>query len=391
MPSGAKKRKAAKKKKEQQSINNSNNSSSVDNSSPRGNDDPKSQDERESDGGEVGSPASREHNSEQHSFNEENEESEKTDSSSFASECKPVEGVAKDAEGSQKVGVEDDTVVTTERELNREQYMESKEVSVEHVESAKESHDGDDKSSSNSSSDDESRVFDMKWKEEAHNSASGNMEKVFPEEETQVLEIEKSIKEATGNSVADTAHTVVLVTPVVPLSDVAKHVMEGVEVENSEVLCVVEPGLKENEDKLLLESSDVVSSLVPKKNKDSFFSLLDENVGPSTNVVSSTVNGNENKVLTSPGAHSSETSIYAENVNDLGTLNGTVIGNEAKTLTSSGTCTSETSNETNNTKDTRISEYTETQPLVPPAAQVSQRTSWTSCCGLFDVFTGSNR
>ncbi|KAF2314640.1 hypothetical protein GH714_028153 [Hevea brasiliensis] len=358
MPSGAKKRKAAKKKKEQQSNNNSNNSSSVDNSSPRGNGDPKSQDERESDGGEVGSPASREHNSEQHSFNEENEESEKTDSSSFASECKPVEGVTKDAEGSQKVGVEDDTVVIIERDLNPEQYMESKEVSVEHVESAKESHDGDDKSSSSSSSDDESRVFDMKWKEEADNSASGIVEKVFPEEETQVLEIEKSIKEATGNSVADTAHTVVLVTPVVPMSDVAKHVMEGVEVENSEALGVVEPGLKENEDKLL---SDVVSSLVPKKNKDSFSPLLDENVGASTNVVSSTVNGNENKVLTSPGALSSETSIYAENVSDLGTLNGTVSGNEAKTSTSSGTCTSETSNDTNNAKDTRISEYTETQ------------------------------
>lgn len=31
------------------------------------------------------------------------------------------------------------------------------------------------------------------------------------------------------------------------------------------------------------------------------------------------------------------------------------------------------------------------QPLVPQAPQVSQRTSWMSCCGLFDLFTGSNR
>ncbi|XP_021594576.1 uncharacterized protein LOC110601663 isoform X2 [Manihot esculenta] len=383
MPSGAKKRKAAKKKKEQQS----NNSSSVDNSSPRGNDDPKSQDE--SDGGEVGSPASQEHHSEQNPFNEENEESDKKDSS-FASGCTPVEGVTKDAEGSQKVGVEDNTAVTIERELNPEQYMESKDISVEHVESAKDSHDGDDKSSSNSS-DGESRVFDIKWKEEA-NSASSNVEKAFPEEVTQIFEIGQTLEEAAGNLVAKTVPTG-LVTPVLPMYEVAKHVMEGAEVENSEVLDVVELGLKENEDKFLLQSSDVVSALVPEKNKDNFFPVLDKNVGPSTDVICSTANGNEYKTLTLSGAYSAETSLYAENVNDSGNSNGTVIANEptTKMSKSSGNYTSETSNDADKAKDTEISRYTESQPLVPPAPQVSQRTSWMSCCGLFEVFTVSNR
>ncbi|KAJ9135935.1 hypothetical protein P3X46_033055 [Hevea brasiliensis] len=391
MPSGAKKRKAAKKKREQQANNNSNNSSSLDDSSPRGSEDPRSQDERESDSGEVGSPLSQDHHNDQHPFNEENQESEKTNSSSLASECKPNDGVIEDAEGSQKIGVGDDTIVIIEKELNPEQYMESKDVNVEHVQSAKEAHDGYDKSSSSSSSDDEPQVLDKKWKEEALNSASDNVQKVFTEEVTQALGLEKPLNKANGNSFTETAPSVDLVAPVVPMSEVAKHVMEGAEVENSEVLDVVEPGLKENEEKLLRESNDVLSRLVPEKNKDNLFPLLDENVGSSTNMVSSTVNGNEDKALPLSGAHSAETSMYAENIKDSGILSVNVVGNESRTLTSSGAYTSETSNDADKAKDIETSEYTETQPLVPPAPQVSQRTSWMSCCGLFDVFIGSNR
>ncbi|KAF2282800.1 hypothetical protein GH714_043091 [Hevea brasiliensis] len=287
MPSGAKKRKAAKKKREQQANNNSNNSSSLDDSSPRGSEDPRSQDERESDSGEVGSPLSQDHHNDQHPFNEENQESEKTNSSSLASECKPNDGVIEDAEGSQKIGVGDDTIVIIEKELNPEQYMESKDVNVEHVQSAKEAHDGYDKSSSSSSSDDEPQVLDKKWKEEALNSASDNVQ-------------------------------------------------------------------KENEEKLLRESNDVLSRLVPEKNKDNLFPLLDENVGSSTNMVSSTVNGNEDKALPLSGAHSAETSMYAENIKDSGILSVNVVGNESRTLTSSGAYTSETSNDADKAKDMRL-------------------------------------
>eukprot|EP00257_Ricinus_communis_P016747 XP_015575007.1 origin recognition complex subunit 1 isoform X2 [Ricinus communis] len=357
MPSGAKRRKAAKKKKEQQTNNNTNTNSS---STINRNNDPKSQDERDSDGGEVGSPASQDHHNQEHPFNEDNEESEKRDHSTFVSDYKPVEGVTSDAQGSQNVGVEDDSVVKIERELNSELDIESKDVGVEHVESAKESHDGDDKSSSSSSSDDESRTFEKKWKEEDCNSAldaasCNTVEKVFPEE--------------------------------VLMSEVAKHTMEGAEVENPEILDVIEPGLKESEDKLLPKSNDVIAGLVPEKNENKAFPIVDENVGASTTLIISDVNGNEGKIS---DAHT-ETTICAERTKDSETLGGAVIGNVGKSLTSFGAHVSEACNDAIKVRDYETSEYAENQPLVPPAQRVTQRTSWMSCCGLFDVFIGSNR
>ncbi|KDP21191.1 hypothetical protein JCGZ_21662 [Jatropha curcas] len=371
MPSGAKKRKAAKKKKQQ--ANNNGDNSSINNSNPQGNDDPKSQDERESDGGDTGSPKSQDQHNQQDSANEENEESVKRDSPSFLSENRPIESVTGDAEGSQKVGVEDDTVIKIERELNSEQDIESKDVIVQ-VE-AKELLDGDNKSSSSSSSDEEPHVFDKKWKEESHNSVG----KVFPEEVTQVSGIEKSPKEANGNSVVETLSTVV-----VPIFGVAKHVMEGAGVENPEVLEVVEQGLKEDEDKLLPKSSDTIAGLVPGKNDGNVVPVLEDNVRVKTDV-NSNVNGNEDNRLTSSGTP--ETT-HAENIKDSETSGGNASVNEGK-LTSSRAF--EAIGDVDRAKDCETSEYTETQPLVPPAPQLAQRTSWMSCCGLFEAFSGSNR
>ncbi|EEF42728.1 hypothetical protein RCOM_0634810 [Ricinus communis] len=389
MPSGAKRRKAAKKKKEQQTNNNTNTNSS---STINRNNDPKSQDERDSDGGEVGSPASQDHHNQEHPFNEDNEESEKRDHSTFVSDYKPVEGVTSDAQGSQNVGVEDDSVVKIERELNSELDIESKDVGVEHVESAKESHDGDDKSSSSSSSDDESRTFEKKWKEEDCNSAldaasCNTVEKVFPEEVTRDSNIEQSLEEANGNSTVETDPTNDLAAPQVLMSEVAKHTMEGAEVENPEILDVIEPGLKESEDKLLPKSNDVIAGLVPEKNENKAFPIVDENVGASTTLIISDVNGNEGKIS---DAHT-ETTICAERTKDSETLGGAVIGNVGKSLTSFGAHVSEACNDAIKVRDYETSEYAENQPLVPPAQRVTQRTSWMSCCGLFDVFIGSNR
>lgn len=300
-----------------------------------GNGDPRSQDERESDSGEVASPVSQDH---LHPFNKGNEESEWRSSSlvqSFVPENKPLERVSGDVERSQKVGLKDDDDVKIERELSPMQDVESQDVTVEHVDSTKESHDGDDSSSSSSSSDNESQALEKKWKEEGYKSVLSaasrtNEEKAFSEEVAQTSKNEKPVREANSNSVAKTVPAVNLATPVVPISETVKRVSLGAEVENSEILDVVESGLAENEDKLLPTSAEVTVDLpvvaVPVKNEDKIFPILDENAGTSSNVVVSAVNGNE-----------------------------------SKTLTSSGTNAAEAGNDAGNTKDSQISECTENQ------------------------------
>ncbi|GMI77719.1 hypothetical protein like AT2G34310 [Hibiscus trionum] len=148
MPSGSKKRKAAKKKKEQQAVNNN----------PHGNDDMKSQDERDSDGtdvGSVGSPASQgDHNhNHQHPFNHREEERKRGPSpvGSHVTEEKSVEETARDAKSTGKSGLD---------EVGGAAH-----VRIQHVEHDK-------SSSCSGSSDDESRASGKKSKEEAYNLGS---------------------------------------------------------------------------------------------------------------------------------------------------------------------------------------------------------------------------
>ncbi|XP_050232347.1 uncharacterized protein LOC126681025 [Mercurialis annua] len=352
MPSGAKKRrKAAQKRKEQQTNNNTN---------PQGNDDPKSQDERDSDGGDVDSPASQDHHNEEHPFREESEDFEKRERSAS------VEGVSSDAQGN-RVGVEDDGVVKIEKELDSEQDAESKDVSVEHVKSAKESQVGDDSSSSSSSSsDDESHTSVKKLKEEAHNAFS-NVKKVILEEITQVSGAKKLLEKANGNSIVETVPSDNLDEPPVPLSEMAKCVMEDAEVESAKVLDVIESVLKENEDKLLPKSNDV---------------------GVSNSLVTSDINGNESKIS---DTHVSETTISVEKSKHSEASGGTVNGNEGKMLTPSSAHPSEAGKNAVKARDDEPSESTETQPLVSSVPRVTQRTSFMNCCGLLDLFTGSDR
>ncbi|XP_011015861.1 PREDICTED: uncharacterized protein LOC105119420 isoform X1 [Populus euphratica] len=356
MPSGAKKRKAARKKKEKEVSDNS----SISSNNPQGNGDPKSSDERENDGGEIVSPVSLDQHNHQHPFNEGNGESEKggpSPADSFAHQNKPMEGVPGDAEGSHKVELEDNSAIKIEREVNSEQNVESKDIN-EYVDCPKESHGEDDRSSSSGSSSNESQVFEKKSKE-----ANDDEDKEFgsfPKEVKQIPENEKPVKEVNNNSVLETASAVYLVNPVVPISETVKFDMESAQVENSEVLEVVESGFEENEDRLLPISNEVVevspAIVVPKKNEDKVFPISNENVGASSSVVGSSVYGNLGKTMASSGSHSTET------------------GNSA-----------------DKNKDTDALESTENQLLLASAPQVAERTSCLSCCGLFDVFTGTNR
>ncbi|KAJ6301927.1 hypothetical protein OIU77_016102 [Salix suchowensis] len=357
MPPGSRKRKAAKKKREQEASNNS--SISTNNPQVSGNDDPKSHDERESDSGEAGSPLSQDQHHHQHPFNEGNGESEKggpSPSNSLADQNKPMEVVIGDAEGSQKVDSEDNIAVKVEREVNSKQNVESKDVFIELGDSSKESHDEDDRSSSSSGFNNESQAFEKKSKE-----ANGEEKEIgsFSEEVKQIPENGKPVKEANRSSVLETA-SADLVNPVVPISEKAKFVIEIAQVENPEVLEVVESGSEEGEDKLLPISNKVAEGspaiVVPKKNEDKVFHISDVNVRESANVVSSSAHGN------------------------LG-----------KTLVSSVSDSAETGNGVEKNKDTDARESTENKPLLASAPRVAERTSWMSCCGIFDVFAGTNR
>jgi hypothetical protein len=272
-----------------------------------GNDDPKSHDERESDGGEVGTPVSQDQHNHQHPFNEGNGESEKggpLPCDSLADQNKPMEVVTGDADGSLKVESEDNIAVNIEREMNSKQNVESKNVFIEHVDSSKESHDEDDGSSSSSSFSNESQAFEKKSKE-ANDEEKENGS--FSEEVKQIPENEKPVKEADSNSVLETA-SADLVNPAVPISETA---IEIAQVENPEVLEVVESGFEDDEDKLLPVSNEIAevspAIVVPKKNEDKVFPISDENVRASANVVASSAYGNVGKTLVSSVSHSAET------------------------------------------------------------------------------------
>ncbi|KAL3612097.1 hypothetical protein D5086_003117 [Populus alba] len=155
--------------------------------------------------------------------------------------------------------------------------------------------------------------------------AEGSL-KVESEDNIASLKNEKPVKEADSNSVLETA-SADLVNPVVPISETAKVVIEIAQVENPEC---------------------------QRKNEDKVFPISDENVRASANVVGSSAYGNVGKTLVSSASHSAETG------------NG-----EEKTIYT----------------DARQS--TENKPLLACGPRLAERTLWMSCCGIFDVLTGS--
>ncbi|KAH9749263.1 hypothetical protein KPL70_005314 [Citrus sinensis] len=323
MPSGAKKRKAAKKKKEQQANHQQGNSNS---NSPLGNDDPKSQDERESDGGEAGSPASQDHHNHQHPFQEGNGELEKRDPTPVRSSDSERKSMAEVAQG-----LED--AVNIGREVKTEDDSGSQSINIRHVEFVKESHGG---SSSSSSSDNESQVCE---KRAASHNGENNPADLFPKEVIQGNE-KASLVEA-DNSAVETAPTGHSVEPLITESEEVIHVTQGDLVEISAVPDVVE-SLKENKES--------------KRNEEKGNPFVEDNNGTSPTVVETVTNENEGKIL--------PTSV---------------------------TPTDEISNVGESTRDSKIPDCSENQPFIASAPRVEQRTSWMSCCGLFDVLTCSSR
>lgn len=284
-----------------------------------GNEDLKSQDGKESDGGDVSTPASQDQDSDQSPFNEGNEELEERDTRSFVAKGKSMEGGTFVDEGEQKIGVEDDGAVKIEREIKSDDNSKSKNGTSEHIKSTNQSRDGDDRSSSSSSSDDETRVIEQKPKEEAYNSVlevSSHDDQVKPVDSSpeEVVWVKETV-----NSIAESAPIVDSVKSLVSVSEEKIHITESVPVENLVIGDLVVSGSKEIEKNFsikLNEAPTAVPDLALKKNEDKVFPLSDENVQAHLTVVESVSIGYEDKTLPSSSAPVAATSNGAASVKD---------------------------------------------------------------------------
>ncbi|XP_039004330.1 uncharacterized protein LOC120131398 [Hibiscus syriacus] len=250
MPSGSKKRKAAKKKKEQAATNIDSSPKNI----PHGNGDPISQDERESDGGDVGSPASQGDYNHQHPFNQSEEEGKREHSpiQLHAAEEKSAEQVIGNAENTVILGSNDVVAVKIEKEWGPEENLESTLVTVQDIEHDK---------SSSSSSDVESEASEKKSKDEAYNfgsevTAYGNDDKpvsVISEDVLKVVE-NAAVRNVGSNSAAGTADVDNLVKTAVSVQEEVDH---ATEVSANKSASDVDPGLNESEEKLLPSSNGI--------------------------------------------------------------------------------------------------------------------------------------
>lgn len=252
-----------------------------------GNDDPKSQDERESDGGDAGSPASQDHHNHQHPFQEGNGELEKRDPTPVRSSDSERKSMAEVAQG-----LED--AVNIGREVKTEDDSGSQSINIRHVEFVKESHGG---SSSSSSSDNESQVCE---KRAASHNGENNPADLFPKEVIQGNE-KASLVEA-DNSAVETAPTGHSVEPLITESEEVIHVTQGDLVEISAVPDVVE-SLKENKES--------------KRNEEKGNPFVEDNNGTSPTVVETVTNENDDgKILPTSVTPTDETSNVGESTRD---------------------------------------------------------------------------
>ncbi|BAT79923.1 hypothetical protein LR48_Vigan1529s000200 [Vigna angularis] len=296
----------------------------------QGNDEGKSQDEKGSDGGEGGSPSHGDHDL---AFNEEEEERE-------PSAAQPSDaGASKDLEA--KIGETEEGkegVVIIEWDVKSEESSESKDVRAGHVESAKGSHHGNGKS--DSSSDETGIVKNSKY--ESHDSINETVavDELVKSKDSLYAKVtpvtQNVLVEKTADSVAEPSNE-----PVKPVASVP----EGQTIHNDNASLEKPTGSQ-------VEATD----LAVKKSEDEEHSITDQNVRTPS--------------LEEPKAR--------EFVNE---VSATVFHSPIPESTLAA----------EHVKDSDAPESSENQPLVSSVPPVMQKTSWLSCCGLFDVVSGSNR
>ncbi|KAG4999985.1 hypothetical protein JHK87_021057 [Glycine soja] len=298
---------------------------------PKGNGDLKSRDEKGSDGGEGNSPAFREHGDHRNPFNDGSEDLEERGPSAAQPHAPDVVGsleeVVSDVKIDQVLGGKEDGVVLVERGLKSEECFESKNASFENG-------NGGNTPKGQSLAEKNSKDGNCNSVEEAV--ASHKLVKSIDSSPSKMTSItEMPPVEETVNSPADSS--VNLVTAMASVSEVEK-----------------------SDTGMLLEKSVVhpveVTNLAMKINDDNVYSLTNENVTMSS-VEEPKPKECDSKMLTSPPA-----SPFTKFTN----------GEE-------------------HIKDCKTAKCSENQPHVALAPNLVQKTSWLSCCGLFEVLSSSNR
>lgn len=215
-----------------------------------GNDDPRSQDERDSEGGDAGSHASHDDHNHQHSFSLGGDEERR--SQSDVTEEKSVEEAAKDAKSTERSEL-DDADVKIEQGWEPNKDLESTHASIQHVD-----HDKSSSSSSDSSSNDESQTFEKKSNEETCKLGSDAVSYSTEDKAATVLS-EEVLKVAENNTLENVdSNSAVETVAVDNLVKNTSSVPGEVEISaKNSVPDVVESGLKENEEKLLPSSNGV--------------------------------------------------------------------------------------------------------------------------------------
>lgn len=363
MPSGAKKRKAAKKKKVQQSSSLNNNP--ISSSQSQGNDDAQHYDDKKSDGG---SPSSQDHHSSEHSFAEgDGKEVEKKEGSSSGQSVvleKSSLGGVSSGENVKNVAT-GDGIVQIEWELKSEEDYGSKEGSME----SKEVHTGGSSGSSGSSN-------------SSNSSRSSSDDESNVEKKTEVVE---------------TGHAFDSVEPVDSLSEVASKVDTNIPAGGNsnpvgEIVSVVTPAKASSIEEVVQVNGSasggypVTSSVGYKvevqEHSDKGLPSSDDNTGISpVRMDLGSMKEADNTVSTSQ-----ENPAVCMDVKESVTED-----KDDKLSLSFNAPDVHTSNGAYDIKESESPECSDSQPLVASAPQVVQKTSFKSCCGIFDLFTSSDR
>ncbi|CAL5410076.1 unnamed protein product [Camellia sinensis] len=429
MPSGAKKRKSAKKKQQKEEANNNKNNSAI---HSFGDDDPKVHDEKESDGGEAGSLASQDHHNHSHPFTEGDEEEmenreDTLTARSIVTESEPVVGISGNGKSTPNVAMDANSDIQIDQEMKHVDDSDRKNVSIEYVESVKESNggqmsldlgknvsleyvesvkesnsgrvslDGGSSSSGSSSSDDESHVIEKnvvviesgESKADDPNLAAESAafaDSVKPADLPEVTRATDGVpamdacnlvvgepKEEAYDPVAANAPPINLVEPsdfaeITPVT-VGDLVIEGTTslVDSENVSKTVVPV----NDSLAIENS-MHSTMFELGLKESG---KNESSGVSSVVMDMGSQPKEDKVASKADENSSVSS---------GTGFATQEDEQAKPLASSSILAVDHSNGAGHVKDSVISECSDGQPLVASAPRLARTTSWMSCCGIFE-------
>lgn len=367
MPSGAKKRKAAKKKQA--------NSSHSASGAPS----PTSPHSHGGDSGEVGSPASQDDHTHQHPFAKgEGEELEKREDSSavrsFVDERKSSEGGS-----TEDVGKEEEGVVQIDWELKPEEDFDGSNVASESGVKSPQGSSSSSSRSSSSSSDDESH---------------------FVEKKIVVVE--------------DPPVKVDLIEPL--NTEKVTQVVDDFSVETSPLVDLVKPvdflteGLSQaNDSGLVVESNNVVVE-TPSVADSGRVSLLEQAVqviespsfenGSSSGVIGSSLT--ENGMDKSPSVDDHNDISLVPTVLDSKSDNGKNIAASTQSEQYVGSSTdakismaevtgTNPSNGRGHANESVSPQSSDSQPLVASVPRTAQTTSWKSCCGILELFTGSDR